>query len=492
MAEEREEGVRGTTRAWLRHPVREAREWRRRRNQPTPMGEHQVPSLELPEDVDEVAVTVIELASLSRRWVHRIAETIVLNERAKAKRCVTVYFTLPSEGDVGGGSVSSDGICLVPLALTAKRRLSLFHTTDESGLRVPTVTRTARERLTTSALRQMAEAQLEGELPQALRDDLEALGCDEPQPAQLAADRFRAAHEKYGVPPRPKGVAPGAADDARARLWDVEALRSVLTELATNRLVLIPLAPRANSRRVLSFEYEEDVERRRLRLRWANRSLLGTRLWRGIFKGLGWRATKLQFGASAVADAGSYHMELEVPRGLQFSRVELVATDPDTGGRIPLDETKGSSTRAHVATRNVPRIESAYVAADVRLQSSTVIRGAWFGALFVTIVLALGGIYLDDLEPGAGPALLLVFPGLLSLYLGGQGEAGMLTKMAFRIRSLAVVPAAAAFVAAGLVVAASGDRATGTLWWFLVGAAGTAWLLLSGTWYAARWRRPPE
>ncbi len=421
------------------------------------------------------------------------------------------------QSDTGGdANEPTPAIRLVPLALVAKRRLNVFHITDESGAKQPALTRSQRVGLCVAGLTAYADGLLpETRLPQAILDDLKTI-CSEPRKqaieaalkfqqaldARIAksgtasdptddAEASRAAEQadqapakEVRVPTGASGTSPPTDDDIRADLFEDHFFRGLAIELAHNHVILVPLA-HSEQERVLQFTYEEYIDHPGLA--WNEVSLRAKRFLLGTLNGIGWRAHRLFLATPGIADGMSYHLEVEVPAPLQLLDPELVVYSEDASK--VLDCTRGSYTRAHLLTDSAPHASSSQFQAGLLLRESTIIRSGWYVSLFSSLVLTVAGLRLKRFTHSDPVPLLLVVPGLVSVYLGAQSELGLVNRLAYSLRFLAVMPAACAFAGAALIVGASGDDATGTLWWLVSGAAWLCWLVFSVAKRQARWRR---
>jgi hypothetical protein len=433
-------------------------------------------------DAADVGLEILSLITDSRLWINRISEVISLDERSIAIRATTIYFTLPA-GQAINGSVTEDAppFRLVPLALLDKRRLNVFHICDEAGTKLPAVTRAVREALCSAGLGALASGVLHGkDLDKIILDDLRAI-CSEPKATAMEAlRRFEEAGDA-------QAAALNAADTTRAALFRDPTFRGLSVELASNQVILTPVEVARGRERILEFTYEEHIERGAVS--WRQLKLVAKRAWIGYLKGIGWRAHKLQFGATSIGDGQSYHLEVAVPPALQLVNPALDVTWETKGTTI--DSQEGSYGRVHLATAAIPGVSSGLARVDLRLRPSTLIRPAWYATLFSSLVLTGGGIYLSRVHAADATALLLLAPSLLSIFIGAQSEAPLVTRLAYRLRVLAIVPAACTFVCAALLVVARSDRETGTLWWVATGISWGVWMMLSVAWQRARWRRPP-
>ena len=416
---------------------------------------------EFPGDARAAGVQLLERMTLSRQWIHRRAEEICLLERRTWRRTVTIYFTLPAEKKAGALRTEGGG-CLVPLTYLAKRKLTLFHLTDETGAMVPAFTSAARERICVAGLQHLAETVL-GEHPAGpLANDVETIVRADAAQARDAFERLRTVL---------MDASPADAEGLSAEQFEAgrEVLLGVADELADNILLIAPLRGGSGRQRILRFSYEEAASR------------AGTTIGRRLLRWIGWRATTLRFPVPAIGDAARFNVEVIAPTGMQLGDPRL-----ESNG-LPIDAAEGSFGSVHLESP-AARPPAAVVLA-LRLRAETVVRAAWMNAAFATAILVVGGIHLQQLEtPGRATSLLLVVPSLMTLYLAQRSDSAVTTVMAFRMKALGTVPALCAYTAAGLLLLASGYEWTGKAWWALTATAALALAALTGAWWADRWR----
>ena len=461
--------------------------WRRARRREDSHRPDPVPpleELELPDaDAAFVGMGALELILFSREWIHRRVETAEFEDESTVRRDVAVHVTIPRNHTFSPHRTGDDDVCLAPIALLKKRKLTLFEIRDESGAAVSALTRHAGEKIVAAGLVAMARTLVGGDVHDAVRADLEEIASGNAAAAERALGRLRRAGAAVHAGAKVKG-----AELERAQLLEWPAFHALVWELASNSPVLVPLDHSKGSRRVLRFSYKERaVTARSRRVAFLTRKLLT-----GPLRAAAIIPTPLRFELPAVGDSGSYHYEFAVPVGLHAVNPRLWFVDHD-GREMCADGDDGSYSRVHLAVRHVGRVARAYAEVPVRPRTATVIRAGWLAATFTVLVLVAGGIFLGEVK--ASPAVtgvLLVATSFTSLYAAGREESMLVTKLTFRLRLLAVLPAACAFVAAGWNVVGGHGRAIDHGWWYVTGVAAAAWMLLTVARVNSRWRRAPR
>lgn len=437
-------------------------------------------------DVTNISLGVVELLFLTRFWIHRRAEAVTDLEPESARREVTISLTRPPP-EFAAYSSLVDEIHYLPIALLKKRKLTLFHVCNEHGSAVPTFTRGTRERLMAAALVRLARVILVKEqVPPLVVQDLRTIVGE---PRDEARDAFARLDECRGRLAKKEELAPD--DLLRAVLFTDPRFRALAWELTHNAPVIVALDANRPAQRMLTYSYEGRPQSERLGFRKLHRRV--PRAITRALRGLGWRATKLRFNTPALGDSGSYHFEAEAPVALQLVNPELRVVREVGGAKRERvqDSERGSFRRIHLTAGHLPDVLAAYVRVDLRPRSSTIIRPGWLAATFVASVLTAVGLALPNLKASSPPvALLLVGPTLLSLYIGQREETAMTTRMIFRLRLLAVLPALCGFGAAALLVLIRDHKHFGTYWWIPTVVAWGVVLIFSVALITTRWRRP--
>lgn len=417
------------------------------------------------EDFRTVGFLTAALVLRWNTWVHRRVERSKFTDEDVLHRSVSIDFTLPywfhQERDTPRGGQKRQ---LVPLGLLRKGTLVNFSLADESGRSLPL--------LNTGQNRQVAEATLVAIGEQVIGDDMAAsVRCDvrnlvDGDPND--ADDHLA--DLYGRR--------DSAEYQRHLLQGSHFFQRVAEPLGHSFLALTMVKIGWHERRVLHVSYDESL--------WIN-EWVGP-LGRFTIAGLG-RPRYIWLMLPAVGDTDSYHFEVEAPEDLQVTARAGFAAGPAAEGmplrRVP--ERAGSYQRAHIHFPPAEQGEEAVVSVALQPRASALVRAGFLSAVLTSatlVYLRLRFGVLNDRPGAAGPtaALLLAFPGLVSVYLARSGENAMTTNLLWPVRVLALVPGLAAFVGAAALVAGSDGWATKTVLWVMAGVAGLSAVFLGLTW----------
>jgi hypothetical protein len=215
-------------------------------------------------------------------------------------------------------------------------------------------------------------------------------------------------------------------------------------------------------------------------------------LRRRAFEALGWTTRKVKLETPAVTSAGSYHLDLSTPEGIQIRRAQLATVDAHGTKRLHTAQ-RGNRTMRSVDLYTSGadcRGGNAYL--NIRPESSLVIRGAAVCASLVAAALTLLWAVGSEVTGGSAPhaeavaLALVVIPGLLTVLAVRDSEHPLATSMVFGLRVLAAVPGLLAFTAAIEVLFGSADSVFGIVLFALAWAV--AALLLVAWRLAARGR----
>jgi hypothetical protein len=368
-----------------------------------------------------------------REWIHRRVDRIRFEDQVVARRMVSVDFTVP---DVEAPLQSAEGdLLLVPLTRLRKRTLTNFDLVDENGRSLPLLTRQQDMLLALETLKSVVTLARGG----SLSPDLLMLCSDIAGRDSRTAQQSLAHLAAYDW---------GAADH-------VPRLARVLAESA---LVTVPLKAEYGRRRILKFSYDELVGDPGLPLR------------ETLARGSAFRSKTVWFPVYAMSDVPTYHLEIEAPAGLWFTKRELLTNDETRSKPTP----GGPYTRVHFYHEPTP-VTLGMATVALRPQTSTMIRAssmtAWFAfALLFGFFVALwwGGFRQSDSN---APALLLFLPSALSAILLRPADHPMTTDMLYFIRFSTAIPGVLSFVG-GAAFAGLPHNSAALPWIF----AGLSWL----------------
>jgi hypothetical protein len=212
-----------------------------------------------------------------------------------------------------------------------------------------------------------------------------------------------------------------------------------------------------------------------------------------VARGVGWACLPLTIDASGVSDAASYHLEVQLPPGLQARRAHLDVTAAD-GDPIATPVLRGvrNVERVHMYAKGLAAT-TGKACLHVRPQSSVIVRGATLCAVVAAVVLTIGAFFGGDITGGnndqteAAAAILVLVPAILAGYAARGQEHPMATSMVFGLRLLALMPGLLAVVAAGLIVF---DRIDSWAGWLVAALAWVVAFVLGISWRLAIRGRP--
>jgi hypothetical protein len=463
-----------------------------------------------PDELEGVAVVVAELVLRSREWMHRRVDVLSFADESTYLREVTLDVTVPT-GDPFPAverALNDDQLVPLPIALMRKTKLNLFSLTTGSGREVSPLTRRARGEVARQALSLTARGILRKEAPEPIADDLAVIAKGSAAEARTCLARFTGAAEKAariaaneaeeaaeGTREKDRSPTEVLTDDepARADLMSNPQFASLVDAFAKNFLLIVEL-PRDAGRCRLTFSHEERLSRP------APRSRLGRLLWGAVrapfavARGFGWIPRRLPLPAPAATSAASFHLEAMAPDALHLGHPRLFWREDESEEVMVCDDDEGSFTRVHLYAHEIPDRVSVWGRVELWPRPSLVLRGAVLASLFVAVVLGAGALVVHDraLEiEGAGPAILLIVPSLVSLYLTRPTEAAVPASTAFRLRVVGTAPALFAFIGAAFLVVRGADESAATPLAVLAGVSFVVSLLLMIGWRRSRWRFAP-
>jgi hypothetical protein len=218
-----------------------------------------------------------------------------------------------------------------------------------------------------------------------------------------------------------------------------------------------------------------------------------TSLRRRTFQALGWTTRIVKLETPAVTSAGSYHLDLSTPEGIQIRRAQLVTVDARGEKRLHAAQRGNRTMRAVDLYTSGADCRSGNAYLNIRAESSLVIRGAAICAGIVAALLTVLWWFGSKVTAGSAPhaeavaLALVIIPGLLTALTVRDAEHPLATSMVFGLRVLATVPGLLAFMAAIEVLFGSAHSPFGIV---LFGLAWSIAALLLGAWRLAARGRP--
>jgi hypothetical protein len=356
----------------------------------------------------------------------------------------------------------------VPLSLLRKGILVNFDLRDEAGGSLPLLNTSQNSVVAEAILVALARAVLDGNVPEAIRCDLRSVVSSPADEADEALSKLYGERDPVA--------------DERGLLRDSALFRTFADAFAYRFLALTMIRLHRQQRRVLHVAYDE--------IFWLNASRRPLQTLAPL--GVGQDRLTL-FPVPAVGDADTYHFEAEAPEGLQISTREAYFAPSGSSVAAQPVSKSGSFQRSHVYFPQAEQGSQAIVSIRLRVRPATIVRGAFFAALLAFAAILFTQLRFAHIEKSsesvaAATALLVAFPGVVSLYVARSDENPMTTSLLWPIRLVAILPALWSFLAAGAVVGGTTGVPTRVFLWVMVGLAalnaavlGRIWGVASGT-----------
>jgi prealbumin domain-containing protein len=163
----------------------------------------------------------------------------------------------------------------------------------------------------------------------------------------------------------------------------------------------------------------------------------------------------------SLGQAGSYHLEIEAPEGLQVTAARLgelpayvIPTENGNNKDLKSDFETGNLQRAHLYLAGVRQGQSGRAVFYLRPRPETIVRPAALTGCITSIAILIVCLRLDGIGPNisAVGTLLLLIPGGLSAYVARHREPITTTARLFRLRIAALTCGLWAFLSTLLLV----------------------------------------
>ncbi len=370
-----------------------------------------------------------------RGWTSRHVEHVEVLDEVFARRRLTVDLTLPP---VRGGSVCDLGegeeLFVMPVALMRKDRpVTDIDLVDEEGRSLPLLTRAENAAITAEALIAAARLMVRPfRLGDDLADRLRRVALADPDTADEA---YREAPTTSAAQARARRLAQHSSFER----FDTFALRAI-----AHSVIWVALRGRRGDRRIVKLVYEEPVnERARQR-----RTRLALRF--------GLESLDVWLFTPHIPDAGSYHLSVSNPAGLDLRRLELLAAlVPREGERFDY-YVERAVRGGHIYVAGARAVGEGAVAMSLRVTRRGFVTQSLLAAALITallVVFAACSTALATKQPEVAGAVLLVVPALLVLFAVRPHEHALTTSLLSGVRFVVLltglIDAAAALVLAG-------------------------------------------
>lgn len=389
---------------------------------------------------------LFDLVTQQERWVARRVERVTLAGERRFRRQVSVSYKIPT-GIVDVATTLGLRALPVPLALLKKAELMSFDLRDGDDKSLPLLTRRQNGAAATAVL--WAAAERTGvPLTGNVRAALEHVAKD---PEDNAAHALQLLHLPAGAAELPAGW---PADQEPPIEYVVQW---VINELNDKFLLLADVGPLNALRdfRLAKFSAEETPQ--------DLKATFGAKL--------AYRPTEWTFDTPSVAQAASYHFELDAPDGLVVAEGSSLFAATTAGDTNPKTDNFGSERNSTsvlsltTSAHSIPRAETYNARVFLMPATEGLIRSCALSAIVNAAVLYFATFNWERLaraELDAAVAVLLVAPGVVTLAVARPGEHVLAARLVRWVRRLTLVSAALPFTAAALLVAGyAGDALWG-------------------------------
>jgi hypothetical protein len=341
------------------------------------------------------------------KWVHRRVETIEFVDDERIRRSMSIDFTM-LDTPMFGQLAEEFAVVPIPLMFMRKGLLRNFSMVDEEGRSLPLLTREQNTNVGRTALSKLLTL---------------VLGEDRQESAEGYVDDITLLIRL----PSSEAQAPFARIRDRVRSEDTsntvirDDFIALSTDLATNFVVATPLPYSPGARRIVKVAFEEDIK-------------LSSGEGRGS-------KSALSLGVP-VGSAGSYHIQVHAPAGLEFtdkSKARLMEVVPDRKLLIGYaSEEKQGDFDEVVVDFDLARRGLSEAAFIISLVTTLML----FGGLAARLALGIR----ESSE--AASAVIVAVPGIFATYVAGPGEHPLVRQFAFSKQVRILASAAISFLSA--------------------------------------------
>ncbi|HKG02916.1 MAG TPA: hypothetical protein VKB03_07030 [Conexibacter sp.] len=412
----------------------------------------------------DAGIAAAPLIADPKSWINRRVETIELLSHEEVRRQVSVDFTLT---DAQLEQLRTSEGVVVPLTVLVKERRRAFSLRDESGAAIPVLGRRQNGDLALAALLHAASnavgvptADLE-----SVAAELRAIVFDPPAAARDAFEHFlgNAVHD----------------DSTWSSIAADPVCRSLLDALWPNYVLFAVLVPGGPNRRILKYDYTEDVGRPGS-ASWRERLDPASAVYRF------WYPDRRHFliRSSAAWRASSFHAEIVIPEDLRFGYAAL--HDADTDEPVSSIEFDVDRASLHAMDEIAPGRE-VVAALEIGPERTARISQASATAVAVAALLWLGaasGLNADS--PDAAVSILLggaaIFAGITAVL----GEHRLVSMIFSATRRWLSIVTAAALAGSTSLALALPDAHPVAIWRIAAALCTVAAVRLTWSWIRAR------
>lgn len=383
-----------------------------------------------PDQTEELGRYCAALLTEKPQWIFRRRESVTVIDEATVRRQQSVDFTLDTlkgRSEFAGvcDRVFGKGICAAPLFILDKDPASslAFDLQDESGRSLPLMTTEENGEVSAATLKVLCEDHLKTAgfpgLPSALASKLEELARSDAVDGKQWLDRLE--NPLLGDDHQPEIAS--LLGDGQMKGW--------LVTLAHNSIVMVAFEDDGHHRRVIKIVYEQPMTKGP-----TPPALLAL------------RSFKILLDIPLMRSA-RYHFDVKAPQDFRLTQVAL----KDKAMKQPL-RAPGVRRWAQVYLDDVNDARGAVARFGLRVSGQGVLGGALVASCLVLAAILMCIKYRVDIveDSGAGPALLLVLPGVIATYVARLDQHGLTTRLLAVPRwILLICSGVSAYYAAGVI-----------------------------------------
>lgn len=466
-----------------------------------------VPTQVAGSSVSHIAAVTLALLAEPRNWIHRRREQLVLLDRSRSQRRVSVDFTLPPL-PVPEGKDEQTPTPVVPISLVTKNVLMDFDIRGESGEVLPLLTRRDNQAIAAEVLHILGKEILEAEPSSAIDQDFCMIAGFELHKTTDATENTVATARPVSVRESKEAAlrferanVGDGADAERSGLWRNPLMQRFLREFATEFLLFAVLTPKVGERRVVKFNYEAPsvVRPPKSRLGFPLTALYvvvrAIRIARSFGAYTGIFSLHLSTNAQSAIDAESYHFEVDVPSELRITRARLLASANNRRWTL---SSATAIDRAHLYASGLSRETEMRISVRIALglKASALVWAAFLSGAITTLLLSDEGLnqHLQAIKSsGAGAtgvALLVVLPAVVAALLAPR-EHRLVQDLFIGLRLVILALALMSFAAA-VALAPNISTADATSDWHQLFQASRVLTGITGVVLLGAWLRHPR
>ena len=427
------------------------------------------------------------------RWIHRRVERIYFKDHKTARHQVSVDFTLPDDL-TPVGSFKGRHVYAAPLFLFTKDHpqplqdgdgreiptasYSNIDFVDQTGKRLPLLTRRQSGRIAASVLIECANRAVSGKISENLTSEIGRIAIS------ASASAVPVLKELMDQP-----------DAVCQELHKESTFTELAYMLASHTLVVCLFTEGLPGRSILKLSYDEQTSpgfsvgwRRRQRQRpsyYKQPSSSFSKWHQQARRRLGWKSEMYLMGLTEIGASASYHVEIEIPKELELNEVGLNGMPYDIGwkGLSYADsdprswyiQQVGGATDGNIYIPEPVGRQVGVAWVKLRVRRPGFLVGALVASVITTSVLSLAAagakaISRVDKSDAAVAALLLV-PTLLAAYLARPGEHAITARMLRWARLALMIDGVLPFLAAFfLLTISNAHRLEGAWIWLAAGS----------------------